>query len=45
VSAFGIGKRLHLLHEGRILLSGTPDEFRASKDPVVLEFLARATHI
>ena len=45
VSAFGIGQRLHLLHEGRILLSGTPAEFRASKDPVVQGFLARGTHV
>ncbi len=41
VSAFGIGTRLHLLNEGRIAASGTPEELRKSDNPVVREFLAR----
>jgi len=42
VSAFGIGTRLHLLNEGRIAASGTPEELRKSDNPVVREFLARS---
>jgi len=41
VSAFGIGTRMHLLNEGRIAASGTPEELRKSDNPVVREFLAR----
>jgi len=42
VSAFGIGTRMHLLNEGRIAASGTPEELRKSDNPVVREFLARS---
>jgi phospholipid/cholesterol/gamma-HCH transport system ATP-binding protein len=28
------------LHEGRVLLQGTPEEFRASEDPIIVQFLA-----
>ena len=37
--AFGIGDRIALIHEGRIILVGTPDELRASADPIVQKFL------
>ncbi len=37
--AFGIGDRIALIHEGRIILVGTPDELRASVDPIVQKFL------
>lgn len=39
VSAFKVADRLALIHEGRILMAGTPDEFRQSSDPVVKEFI------
>ncbi|MEO8480148.1 MAG: ATP-binding cassette domain-containing protein [Gemmatimonadota bacterium] len=38
-SAFKIGDRVALLHEGRIQAIGTPDEIRASEDPVVRQFI------
>jgi len=38
-SAFRIGDRLVMLHEGRVRQAGTPDEMRASRDPVVREFI------
>ena len=37
--AFGIGDRIALIHEGRIILVGTPAELRASADPIVQKFL------
>jgi phospholipid/cholesterol/gamma-HCH transport system ATP-binding protein len=39
--AFRVADRIALLSEGRIILQGTPDEFRASKDPRVKAFLER----
>lgn len=38
-SAYTIGDRLCLLHEGRSRFVGTPDEIRASKDSVVRQFI------
>ncbi|HET9065147.1 MAG TPA: ATP-binding cassette domain-containing protein [Gemmatimonadales bacterium] len=38
-SAFTVGDRVALLHEGRIRAVGTPDEIRASEDPVVRQFI------
>lgn len=40
-TAFTIGKKLYLLHEGKIAEAGTPDEFRKSTHPVVKEFIGR----
>lgn len=37
--AFGIADHIALIHEGRIILVGTPDELRASVDPIVQKFL------
>ena len=39
VSAFKVADRLAMIHEGRILLSGTPDEFRKTTDPAVKAFI------
>lgn len=39
--AFRVADRIALLSEGRIVLQGTPDEFRASKDAKVRAFLER----
>ncbi len=39
-SAFKIGDRLAMLSEGRISFVGTPDEMKASNDPIVSEFLS-----
>jgi phospholipid/cholesterol/gamma-HCH transport system ATP-binding protein len=38
-SAFKVADRVALLHEGRIRAVGTPDEIRASSDPVVRQFI------
>ncbi len=37
--ALGIGQRLAFLYEGTLRFLGTPDEIRASQDPVVRRFL------
>ncbi len=39
-SAFAVGTRMAFLHEGRMILAGTPDEFKSSKDPTVSGFLS-----
>ena len=41
VSVFAIADVVHMLYEGEIIISATPDEFRASKDERVRHFLAR----
>lgn len=41
VSAFALGKVLHLLHDGKIVESGTPEEFRQSTHSQVRQFLSR----
>ena len=38
-SAFRISDRIAMLHEGRIRFEGTPDEVRATQDPVVRGFI------
>lgn len=38
-SAFKVADRMVMLHEGRVVLEGSPDEFRASTDPIVSRFL------
>jgi phospholipid/cholesterol/gamma-HCH transport system ATP-binding protein len=38
-SAYYVADRLCLLYEGRIHFDGTPDEIRASTDPVVRQFI------
>ena len=38
-SAFKVGDRVALLHEGRVRATGTPAEIRASDDPVVRQFI------
>jgi phospholipid/cholesterol/gamma-HCH transport system ATP-binding protein len=38
-SAYAISDRLAMLHEGRILLTGTPDDFRRSELPAVRDFV------
>jgi len=38
-SAFSIATRMAMMHEGRIVAVGTPDEFRRSMEPIVRQFL------
>lgn len=39
VSIFAIADRIAMLYKGQVRLLGTPDEFRASDDPVVQQFI------
>ena len=39
-SAFAVATRMAFLHEGKIILEGTPDEFRRSDIPIVSQFLS-----
>ena len=39
-SIFEIGHRIAMLYEGRIIEYGTPEELRASRNPVIVQFLA-----
>jgi phospholipid/cholesterol/gamma-HCH transport system ATP-binding protein len=38
-SAFSISDRMAMVHRGEIIQTGTPDEFRASKDSRVQDFI------
>jgi phospholipid/cholesterol/gamma-HCH transport system ATP-binding protein len=38
-SAFTISDRIAMVHTGRIICQGTVDEFRASRDPRVADFI------
>ncbi|HYM80844.1 MAG TPA: ABC transporter ATP-binding protein [Candidatus Limnocylindria bacterium] len=38
-SAFHVGDRLAMLHEGRVVFRGTPEEMRSTKDPLVRQFV------
>jgi phospholipid/cholesterol/gamma-HCH transport system ATP-binding protein len=39
VTAFAVAQRIAVMHEGLFVALGTPEEIRASTDPVVQEFL------
>ena len=39
-SIFEIGDRIAMLYEGKIIEYGTPDELRASRNPVIVQFLS-----
>jgi phospholipid/cholesterol/gamma-HCH transport system ATP-binding protein len=45
ITAFRVGHRLHLLGKGRLVASGTPEEFRRNQDPMVREFLSRGVMV
>jgi phospholipid/cholesterol/gamma-HCH transport system ATP-binding protein len=38
-SAYHVGDRIAMLHEGRIIYSGSPDEVRRTDDPVIRQFV------
>jgi phospholipid/cholesterol/gamma-HCH transport system ATP-binding protein len=40
-SAFAVADRIALIHEGRVLVTGTPQQVRACPDPIVRRFLER----
>ena len=39
-SALSIGTRMAMLHDGKVIAVGTPEEFRKSEEPVVRQFLS-----
>lgn len=43
-SIFRISDRIAMVHEGRLLAFGTPDEIRACDDPVVRQFIEGKSH-
>ena len=43
ISAFGVADRVGMLHEGRIVAQGKPQDFLNSNEPVVREFIERDT--
>lgn len=43
-AAFKIADRIAYLYEGRILFDGTPEEIRASDDPIVRQFISGSSH-
>lgn len=43
-SAMRVGHQIAMIHNGRIIELGKPDEFRSSKNPVVREFLEAGNH-
>lgn len=42
-SAYAIADRIGMLHHGKIIEIGTPDEIRATRDPVVRQFIEGRT--
>ncbi len=40
-SAFAVADRLALIHQGRVLVSGTPQQVRECRNPIVQVFLSR----
>ena len=42
-SAFRIGTRMAMLYQGKIIEDATPEQFRQSTDPVVVQFLSGST--
>lgn len=43
-SIFRTADKIAMLHEGRVLAFGTPDEVRASADPIVQQFIQGQAH-
>jgi ABC-type transporter Mla maintaining outer membrane lipid asymmetry ATPase subunit MlaF len=43
-SVYNIADHVIMLHEGKVQFDGTVDQLRASKDPIVVEFLERFEH-
>ncbi len=42
-SAFRIGTKMAMLYQGKIIEMGTPEEFKQSQNPVVVQFLSGST--
>lgn len=44
VSAYKVANRIAMLHDGKIIAVGTPDEIKNSKDPLVKQFITGSAH-
>ena len=44
ITAFTVGDRIGMFHEGKIIGIGSPDEFRDTKEEVVQNFIGRSVH-
>jgi phospholipid/cholesterol/gamma-HCH transport system ATP-binding protein len=44
-SAFAVADRMALIHAGKMLITGTPEEVRACENPVVRRFLDREADV
>ena len=42
-SAYKVGDRIAMLYKGKIITVGTPDEIRASENPIVQQFITGST--
>jgi len=42
-SAFRVATRMAMLHRGRIVMEGTPDELKSTRNPFVVQFLSGST--
>jgi phospholipid/cholesterol/gamma-HCH transport system ATP-binding protein len=38
-SAFRVATRMAMLHKGKIVAQGTPEQMRQSNDPILVQFL------
>jgi phospholipid/cholesterol/gamma-HCH transport system ATP-binding protein len=42
-SAFHVATRMAMLHRGKIIEEGMPEEMKRSKNPIVVQFLSGST--
>lgn len=42
-SAYRVGDRIAMLYDGKVIADGTPEEIKATQDPVVRQFITGAT--
>lgn len=43
-SAYKVGDQIAMLYEGKIIGSGTPEEIKNSKDPIIQQFITGSAH-
>ena len=43
-SAYKVADRIAMLYEGQIIATGTPEEIKHSKDPIVQQFITVSAH-
>jgi len=44
ITAFRVGDRIGMMHEGRIIATGPPEEFRRTSEEAVQKFIERHIH-